>query len=302
MSKSKVLMIFIDGIGIGKKDPAVNPFFRYNFKIFSQLFTQPPDLQNQYQSVNGAFYWPVDACMGIEGLPQSGTGQTSIFCGVNAQEIIGKHFGPFPYSTLIPLIKEKNICLNLKDRGLNVNFVNAYPKIFFDYLKSGKQRLSFTTLTCRLNGMKLHNSTDLRNGKALSAEIANSRWINRLNYKLPLLKPETVAKRLMKIAGQNNFTLFEYFLTDHFGHFRHPDYMDYAIKVLDDFLYKLFVDMPEDLTLFICSDHGNFEDMSVKSHTLNPALCMSTGIHAEYLAKNIKSLDEIKPALMEMLI
>ncbi len=48
-------------------------------------------------------------CLGVEGLPQSGTGQTSIFCGVNASKIVGKHFGPYPYSTLIPIIKEKNI-------------------------------------------------------------------------------------------------------------------------------------------------------------------------------------------------
>ena len=102
-----ILMIFIDGIGIGKEDYEYNPFFKYNFKTFSDLFGDIPSLNNQIIKKNNRFIFPSDARLGIDGLPQSGTGQTSIFCGINAAEFVGKHFGPYPYSTLIPIIKKK---------------------------------------------------------------------------------------------------------------------------------------------------------------------------------------------------
>lgn len=298
---SKVLMIFIDGVGIGENDKVKNPFFKYNFRLFSDHFSSPPDLSQQYQNVDNSFFWPSDACMGIEGLPQSGTGQTSIFCGVNAQKIIGKHFGPYPYSTLIPVIRELNIFKTLQDAGRKVLFVNAYPKIFFDYLKSGKQRLSFTTLSCKLNGMRLNTASDLRKGRALSAEINNSRWREKLGYNLPVIRESTAALRLIRLAAKNDFTLFEYFLTDHFGHLRHGEYFEEGIRVFDHFLYEIFERLPDDMTLFVCSDHGNFEDMSVKTHTLNPALCMASGKYAKYFSENVANLEQIKPALLKVI-
>jgi len=102
-------MIFIDGVGIGNKDYSSNPFFKYGFKTFEKFFGGIPSLQNSKLETDNRFLFPVDACLGVEGLPQSGTGQTSIFCGINAPRIIGQHFGPYPYSTLVPIIKEKNI-------------------------------------------------------------------------------------------------------------------------------------------------------------------------------------------------
>ena len=102
-------MIFIDGVGIGKEDYQFNPFFKYGFRTFTEIFGEIPSLSRQVLKSNNSFLFPVDARLGVEGLPQSGTGQTAIFCGMNAAKFVGKHFGPFPYSTLIPVIeKEKH--------------------------------------------------------------------------------------------------------------------------------------------------------------------------------------------------
>ena len=76
-------MIFLDGVGIGEKDFQNNPFFKYNFRIFNEIFGQVPSLGDQFLNKNGIYIFPSDARLGVEGLPQSGTGQTSIFCGVN---------------------------------------------------------------------------------------------------------------------------------------------------------------------------------------------------------------------------
>ncbi|MFA3782052.1 metalloenzyme [Melioribacteraceae bacterium 4301-Me] len=295
-----MLMIFLDGVGIGSSNSQNNPFFKYHFKFLKDYFGEIPHLKRQHISKNNAFIFPVDACLGVPGIPLSGTGQTSIFCGVNAPKLIGKHFGPFPYSTLIPVIKEKNIFKAFIQKKLKADFVNAYPKIFFDYINKGKKRLSVTSLSCLLSGIKLKGVTEVRRGKALTAEIDNRRWVEKLNYNLPIIKPKTAAQRLLKLALINNFTLFEYFLTDHLGHGRISSEFEYVIQTLDDFLFFLLNNLPPNLTLIICSDHGNFEDLSTKSHTLNPALTITAGKHAAYLSKKIKKLYHIKKAIMDI--
>jgi 2,3-bisphosphoglycerate-independent phosphoglycerate mutase len=294
-----VLMIFLDGVGIGKEDHSCNPFFKYGFKSFEHFFGRIPTLDNPLQAEHDKFLFPSDALLGVEGFPQSGTGQVSILCGMNAPAFVGKHFGPFPYSTTIPVIKEKNIFHIIKTMGYPVAFANAYPPVFFDYIRSGKQRLSTTSLSCRLSNVKLNTITDLRKGNALTAEITNERWNIKLGYKLPVIKPSTAAKRLLRIASQNAFTLFEFYLTDHIGHGRYEGDIPKTFKNLDDFIYSLLANLDySSMTLIICSDHGNVEDLSVKTHTYNPALTISAGLHAKALYENIKDISQIKDAIL----
>jgi len=294
-----VLMIFIDGVGIGNEDYQFNPFFKYGFKTFTDIFGAIPTLQNQTIIKNKKFIFPVDACLGVEGFPQSGTGQTAIFCGMNAAKFVGKHFGPFPYSTLIPIIGGQNILKHYKDEGKKSFFANAYPKLFFDYLKSGKTRLSVTTMCCRLSGIPLNRAKDVYAGKALTAEITNSKWNTKFNYKLPVISPDLAAKRLLRLAVNNDFTLYEYFITDHLGHGRYDGEVESNIKTLDSFLLTALTKLPEEVTLIICSDHGNFEDLSVKTHTKNPALTITAGKFAEPLFEEIKDLTQIKSAIIK---
>ena len=77
-------MIFIDGVGIGKKDYEYNPFFKYGFKTFENVFGEIPHLEKKILNKDDVYLFPTDANLGVEGLPQSGTGQVSIFCGINA--------------------------------------------------------------------------------------------------------------------------------------------------------------------------------------------------------------------------
>lgn len=294
------ILIFIDGIGIGEPDPEKNTFFKYNFKFLNEIFGGIPSLEKQYWESENSFLFPTDACLGIPGFPQSGTGQTSIFAGINAPKLAGIHHGPHPHSATVEALREKNIFKEFKDRNLKVTFANAYPKIFFDYINSGKKRLSATSLSCLMSGVKLKSPTDLRRGKALSAEIDNFRWVKSLNYNLPIIKPETAARRLFRLAEKKHFTLFEYFLTDHFGHGRNKELMDYSLKILDDFLFYILKNIEDRFTLIICSDHGNLEDVSVKSHTRNPALTISAGKSAKELSKKIKNISQIKGAILDL--
>ncbi|MDR3625673.1 MAG: metalloenzyme [Ignavibacteriaceae bacterium] len=295
-----VLMIFLDGVGIGKEDYQANPFFKYGFKSFTDIFGGIPTLNNPVLKKNNSIIFPSDACLGIEGFPQSGTGQTSIFCGMNAAQYVGKHFGPYPYSTLIPVIEKENIFKAFISIGRKAFFANAYPKVFFDYLKSGKSRLSVTSLSSKLSGLKFNTSTDVRLGRALTAEITNERWNYKLGYKLGTIKPKTSARRLLKISKENSFTLYEYFMTDHLGHGRYDGDAQNLLAILDEFLFTILSELGEDTTLLVCSDHGNVEDISVKTHTLNPALTIASGRYAESLFNDIKDLTQIKPAIMKL--
>jgi hypothetical protein len=293
-------MIFIDGVGIGEKDYEFNPFFKYGFKIFDEIIKETPHKQNQYLEKDGVFIFPADARLGVEGLPQSGTGQVSIFCGMNAPQFVGKHFGPFPYSTTIPIIKEQNIFKAYLDLGKSAYFANAYPKVFFDYLKSGKTRLSTTSLSCRLTGLKLNSVTDLRESRALTAEITNERWNRKLKYQLKVISPETAARRLLRIASKHDFTLYEFFHTDHLGHGRITEEFESIYNNLDRFLFTILSELKKhEITLVVCSDHGNFEDLSVKTHTMNPALSITAGKNARQLADSIKDLTDIKPSIIK---
>lgn len=295
-----VLMIFLDGVGIGERDYDNNPFFKYGFKTFTEIFGAIPYLKNQRIEKDNKFLFPVDARLEVKGLPQSGTGQTAIYCGVNAAKIIGKHFGPYAYSTLIPVIEAKNIFRTFIDKGKTAFFVNAYPKVFFEYIESGKSRLSVTSLSAKLSGLKFNTVTRVRKGKALTAEITNERWNKKLGYNLPVIKPQTAARRLLKIASENHFTLYEYFLTDHLGHGRYDWDFEKTMKTLDEFLFTVLNEMDEGkITLIICSDHGNFEDISVKTHTMNPSLSITSGKFAKELSQEIKNITQIKPAIVK---
>jgi hypothetical protein len=297
---NNVLMIFIDGVGIGKEDFQLNPFFKFGFKTFTEHFGRVPSLENSNLASYKKFLKPIDANLGVAGLPQSGTGQVSIFCGVNAAKQLGFHFGPFPHSQLIDTIKEKNIFKEFIKRKKKVFFANAYPKVFFDYIKQGKSRLSVTSKSCLLNELRLNTSTDVWKAKALTAEITNERWNKRLGYKLKIITPEGAAKRLLRLASNYHFTLYEFFLTDHLGHGRISDELESTHNNLDRFLNEILNSLDyKKFTLVICSDHGNYEDLSVKGHTNNPALFITAGRNADKIANDFNDLSQIKSAILK---
>jgi phosphopentomutase len=294
------LLIFLDGVGIGENNSDKNPFFQKQFKFFEQIFAQTPCLECQEFFTVNKYLFPSDANMGIDGLPQSGTGQTSIFCGVNASQIIGKHFGPYPYSTLKPIIEAENIFTSFLNRGLKVSFANGFPKIFFDYINSGRKRLNVTTLMALASNVKMLDVNDMLEGKGISSDLTNRRWNTKLNYNIPIISPEQAAKTLLDITEQNHLTLFEYFFTDHLGHGRNKDDFNILIDDLDRFLFKVITEIPNDTTLLICSDHGNLEDISVKGHTNNPTLTITAGRSALELKNKIKDLSNIKSAICDL--
>ena len=297
---NNILMVFLDGVGIGNKDYEFNPFFKYGFNTFQNIFGDIPTKNNSRLTDGKKYIFPTDANLGVEGLPQSGTGQASLFCGFNASKFVGKHFGPYPFSTTVPILKKESILVYFKEKFNSSYFANAYPKVFFDYVNSGRSRLSVTTLTCQLAGIRLNKVSELRSASALTAELTNERWNSRLGYKLKVIKPKTAARRLLRISAKYKFTLYEYYLTDHLGHLRMANEFERLFTEVDEFLFTLLTEInSKKMTMIICSDHGNLEDLSKKTHTRNPALTITAGKSAKEISESVNDISQVKNAIIK---
>jgi 2,3-bisphosphoglycerate-independent phosphoglycerate mutase len=296
------VLLFLDGVGIGKKDADINPFFHARMPVLTALCGgELPHTPFKKKSTGQAEVVAMSATLGVSGLPQSGTGQAAIFTGVNGAKKFGRHFGPYPPSMLRQSIAEKNIFSQLKALGKSVVFANAFPQRFFDYTKSGTRRLSVTTLSCQLAGVPLLDAGNLQRDEGISADFVRTQWPELGHPEIKPIVPRTAGKHLASIVSNHDFTLFEYWLTDHAGHSQKMEFAVEVLERLDEFLDGFLESFDPDTTLLmIVSDHGNIEDLSTKSHTRNRVPCILLGKHSHQLAKQIKDLTHITPAIMRL--
>ena len=300
---ARAVFIFVDGIGLGADDPAVNPF--------------AADTPAGFRALSGGAAWtasapriatarhvfrPIDAALGVEGLPQSGTGQASLFSGENVPEAFGRHFGPYPPRLARPLLAERGLFARLVAAGSAPDalaFANAYPDRFFRYAEA-RDRWTATTWLARAAGVRLRTEADLRAGDALTAEITGEAWRERLGLDTPVLSEEAAGRRLAAIAADHRLTLYEYFLTDKAGHARDPARAAAVLTSLGRFLEGLAGALPADTLLVLTSDHGNLEDLSVKGHTRAPVPLAALGPGSAAFAA-AESLLDVTPMLARLL-
>ena len=299
----RTVFLFLDGVGLGKADPDINPMFRARLPHWRSLLggkLQHLGLRRILSDRAAAI--PLNATLGVSGLPQSGTGQATLFTGVNAAKMLGKHFGPHPATTLHPLIETRNIFRQFKSKGHSVCFANAFPKQFFEYAASGTRRLSVTTLACRFADVPLQHAESLSHDESVSADITRARW-SELGYpELPIITPREAGKHLWSITARHSFTLFEYWLTDYAGHGRDMATAVETLERFDGLLGGLLEDFdPKECTLILTSDHGNIEDLSTKTHTRNPVPCILAGRRHRELSSVLKTLAHVTPALLASL-
>lgn len=293
-----LLFIFIDGIGVGPNQHE-NPLADPGWTSFS-YFTGSNGLHSECKTVytDDILYKPIDANLGIEGLPQSGTGQVTLFSGVNASKLIGKHFGPYPYTKTRYLLKEKSLFHKIKQLDKSPHFLNAYPDIFFERSEK-RNRWTSTTLMARSSGVELNRTEDVINERAVTAEIKQDVWRKSLQIDVPEITPEEAGARVLKSLENNDLVLYEYYLTDKAGHSMSRKRADEVRDVLNPFLMKIINDLDPKDTLLITSDHGNLEDLSTKSHTRNPVPLFVKGDVEHF--KKAGSIIDITPSIISLL-
>lgn len=301
MDVNKVIIVFLDGVGLGDHDPAINPLVNHPTPFLRELFDGKPIIRatNGYSNKR-ATLMGLDATLGVPGLPQSGTGHTAILTGQNAPAFLGEHQGPYPNGELKSLLAEHNIFRRLLDRGQPAAFANAYPDRFLDRLGRGKGRLTGNTRAAQLAGLKLRGHVELKAERAVSAFLTNKYW-REWGYDVPLISAAEAGKNLARLSDDHALTYFEFWFTDATGHRRDMDQAGELLLVLDDFLRGIAAQMNTEKTLLlVISDHGNFEDFSTKQHTFNPALALAHGAEHHRLAE-LTSLTDIAPFVVEML-
>ncbi|MDT0630640.1 peptidase [Rubrivirga litoralis] len=298
----RVVFVFLDGVGLGPGG-ADNPFSALNLPAFEQLaggqrWTAEAAPVREARHV----FVPIDATLGVDGLPQSGTGQSALFTGEDAVRLHGRHFGPYPPTAVRPTVAARSVFARLVAGGVapdRLAFANAYPDRFFDAVEA-RGRWTTTTLAAHSAGVRLRRAADLARGEALPADLTGETWARLLD---PDHEPTTeaeAARRLARLARRHAFTLSEYFLTDKAGHSRDPDRAAAVLRSLDRFFDTLLGALgPADL-LVVTSDHGNLEDLGTKTHTRHPVPLVAWGDGAGAFA-DARSLLDVTPRVVALL-
>ena len=286
-----VLLFFVDGLGLGKSDPEINPVINPDFQCLNSLLEEK-------------FCIPTDAQLDVDGLPQSATGQTTILTGINAPKAVGRHINGFPTKTLKQLIEEHSILKRLKNKGLRVTNANMYTKEYLVrmFANDNKFNISATTLATLAAQIPFRLLDDMLEEKAVYQDITNALLIKR-GFDVPLRTPRLAGEILAKLNKQFDFVLFEYFQTDFAGHSQDKNWCIRVLRDLNDMLEGLLSNMDFKDSLFVfTSDHGNIEDISVSTHTSNKVPTILRGKNAESMALKIRSIADIAPGIEELLL
>ena len=226
-------------------------------------------------SHNGLVLRAVDACLGVPGLPQSATGQTALFTGVNAPALVGDHITAFPTRRLRAVIADRSVLKQVREAGGEVLFANAHSEKFWELIRKKERRLGASTLTALAAGVPIPNLQDLAAGRAVLWDFTHEIASRHLGYELAVVSPEEAGARLARLASQHDLVLYESFLTDLAGHRRIE--AEWVLSRLDAFLAAVLAHRTPETTVILSSDHGNLEDATTKAHTTNPVPLLAIG-------------------------
>ena len=286
-------------MGLGPADPVRNPFLHGSLPSFERFARGArPTLEVAGGSSDPAGVFPLDATFGIEGTPQSGTGQSALLTGLDAGAIFGGHFGPWIPVRLRPLVEEQSVLRSVAGSGGKVAFANAYPRGWPG--PNGSRRIAGPPLAARGAGVLDRHEDALARGAAVASDIVNDGWRDHLGHRhVPRVTPAEAGRNLAAIAEAHDLTLFAHYTTDTAGHRRDMEDAVTALERVDAFLGGVIEELSTDTLLLIASDHGNIEDVTT-GHTRNPVMGLALGPGTAEASK-LRDLREVAPFLQRVL-
>jgi hypothetical protein len=284
----KVFFLFLDGIGLGVNDPVVNPFAKVDMPNLQGLLAGNKLLLDTItaSSMDGiridtsrATLLALDAGLGVDGLPQSATGQAALLTGINVSAEIGYHYGPKPNQDVAAYLRNGNLFSSLADQGYKSALLNAYPPGYFSAIQSGRRLYSAIPLAVISAGIPLKTLDDLENGQAISADFTAQGWRDRLDLPdTPVLTPNQAGERMAVLVNDYDLAFFEYSLSDYAGHSQDMQAAHNLLVTIDQVLGGLLDNWnDQEGMILITSDHGNMEDLSTRRHTVNPVPALLVG-------------------------
>lgn len=297
----RVFLLFVDGVGLGPDDPAVNPLAAAHTPTLEGLLGRRLTRIDQPLHRDGALLVPLDATLGITGLPQSATGQAALLTGINAAQAAGRHVAAYPTAQLRALLAEHSLFTKVTALGRQVTLANAYTPEYFKAVEAGKLRHAAITHSAISAGIPLRTVEDLRAGRAVFHDLTNARprsW----GYDLPLITPREAGGNLAGIAMAHDLTVFEFFLTDLAAHGRIAVEPVRVVEMLDALLGGVLeaADLSALLVLLV-SDHGNLEDERLTTHTRNPVPGLLIGHGREAVGEGLRAITDVTPAICRWL-
>ncbi|HEX8271235.1 MAG TPA: alkaline phosphatase family protein [Longimicrobiaceae bacterium] len=301
----RVLLVFLDGVGIGVEEPAANPFAAARLPRLRELLGGRLPLRGHLDDggrIEGAraVLVAADATLGVPGRPQSGTGQTALLTGVNAPREFGRHFGSWVPTTLRPVLAAESLLARALRAGRSAAFANAHPIARFGLEAFVGRRPAAPPWAAHAVGLMNRDRDELRAGRAVASSITNERWRSDLRADVPEVSAEQAGRNLAALAAEHDVTLFAHYDTDAVGHTGDLSAAVAALERVDAFLGGVADALPGDALLVVASDHGNVEDVAC-GHTLNPVPVIAAGRGRELLAEQVRDLTHVTPALLRLL-
>jgi hypothetical protein len=297
----KVLFIFLDGIGLGENKPELNPLAHAKMPNLNALLGGRSLLKESVPFVGErATLLGIDPAVGVDGLPQSATGQAILLTGVNVSAGIGYHYGPKPNPEVAAYLNNGTLFSRFVKAGRKAALLNAYPPRYFHGIDSGRRNYSSIPMAVTNAGLELFKQDDLFEGRALSADFTGVGWRDMLGIAdMPVMDPHQAGRKLASLAMGYDFSLFEYWASDYAGH---KQQMDTAVELLESFdgvLGGVMEEMDDELLVVVTSDHGNMEDLSTRKHTDAdvPALVIGERAVREKFTRGMTDLTHIAPAI-----
>jgi hypothetical protein len=294
-----LIFIFLDGVGLAPAH-ARNPLAAAPMPHLRALLGGPLTAE-QAQERPGLLLRPIDAALGIEGLPQSGTGHVALLAGVNAPALHGRHQPNFPPVALRPLLAERSLFRRAGAAGHAVAFANVFPPGYFRALEARRIRRSASVIAAEGAGLPLRGLDELRAGLALPWDITGHALHEREAPELAPVEPAAAGARLARLAHDHALVFFECFMTDLAGHGRlGPEGVPEALARVDGLLGGLLAARDPADTLLVTSDHGNLEDSTTTVHTEAPVPLLVAGPTAGAFAA-VARIDQVADAILSVL-
>ncbi len=298
----RVLLIFLDGVGLGGDNAAHNPFSTANLPTLHRLTNGQHWLNTAGKHrTERTLFIPTDPRMGIPGRPQSGSGQAAIVTGRNIPQITGEHYGPKPNKAIRDLLDEGSIFSDVIKAGKTAALLEAYPPMWHQGINSGKRLPASYQYAARAAALPFMTVDDLRAERALSGDWTNEGWNRQLQVEIPTITPFEAGVHLVEIARNYDFAFMAHWMTDIVGH-RGP--LEEAVKLLETFdavlsgVLKTWQD--DEGLVIVTSDHGNIENLSQRQHTENDVPTVVIGDEKDAFSE-IHQLSDIVPIIRKIM-
>jgi len=303
----RTLFLFLDGIGLGADNPDTNPFARADMPTLRALLGGQ-NLTASAAPFEGerATLLSLDASLGVDGPPQSATGQAVLLTGINIPKELGYHYGPKPNPPVATYLNGHTLFSRVTRAGKSAALLNAYPARYFDGIDSGKRLYSSIPLAVTNAGLSLFTKDDFYAGRALSADFTGEGWRGFLGFQdAPVLPAEEAGRKTAELAQRYDFAFFEYWASDYAGHKQNMDWAVRQLETFDSVLRGLLAawDDAQGIIL-LTSDHGNMEDLATRRHTDAPVPCLVFGAPSarREFCRNLSDLTGIAPAIQRMVL